>query len=142
MKLANLFKKNRRKAEVTEITDPNELPEPTDVDSYIRRGWAFHSRHQERDAEADFRRALELDPESVDANYVLGLVLKAQNRQEDAVASFRRTIELLEAGKLEDRDRTQMLRRLSLGHINEMTQGDWNLEEEVWHRKGGLTAKE
>ena len=29
-----------------------------------------------------------------------------------------------------------MLRRLALGHVNEMTQGDWNLEKEIWKHIG------
>lgn len=100
----------------------------------MRRGWAYHSRGRQQAAEADFRRALELDSESVDANYVLGLVLKAQSRDEDAVKYFQKTKQLLDEGKLEDKSRSEMLRRLSLGHINELKKGDWDLESEVWRR--------
>ena len=102
----------------------------------MRRGWAYHSRGRQQAAEADFRRALELDSESVDANYVLGLILKAQDRHQEAVEYFQKTIELLEEGKLENKARTEMLRRLSLGHINELRKGDWDLESEVWRRAG------
>jgi tetratricopeptide (TPR) repeat protein len=85
-------------------------------------------------AEADFRRAISIDPEDVDATYVLGLVLKAEGRIEEAVASFQKAVSLIEAGKVENKDRSEMLRRLALGHINELTEGDWNLEKEIWQR--------
>ena len=111
------------------------MPEPKDIETYMRRGWAYHSRDLEDKAEADFRRALNLDPESVDANYVLGLVLKAKGEINEAVQQFEKTVQLLEAGKLDNKSRTEMLRRLSLGHINELKSGDWDLEREVWRRK-------
>jgi tetratricopeptide (TPR) repeat protein len=110
------------------------MPEPNDLDSYMRRGWAYHSRGLQQAAEADFRRALELDSESVDANYVLGLILKAQDRADESVEYFKKTVKLLEAGKIKDNARCEMLRRLSLGHINELKKGDWDLEREVWRR--------
>lgn len=136
MKILNLFKRSpEKKREVTEIVDPDDMPEPEDVETYMRRGWAYHSRDLEDKAEADFRRALDLDSESVDANYVLGLVLKAKGDINEAVQQFEKTVQLLEAGKLDDKSRTEMLRRLSLGHINELKSGDWDLEREVWRRK-------
>jgi tetratricopeptide (TPR) repeat protein len=136
MKILNLFKRNTEKEkEVAELVDPDEMPEPKDIETYMRRGWAYHSRDLESKAEADFRRALDLDPESVDANFVLGLVLKAKGEVEEAVQQFDKTVRLLEAGKLDNKARTEMLRRLSLGHINELKSGDWDLEKEVWRRK-------
>ena len=138
MKLLNLFRRNAGKElEAADLVDPDDMPEPQDLESYMRRGWAYHSRDQEEKAEKDFRRALEFDAESIDANYVLGLVLKAQGRVDEAVQQFQKANELLEAGKLEDNQaRREMLRRLSVGHINELKRGDWGLEEEVWHREG------
>ncbi len=103
------------------------MPVPQDLEAYMRRD-------REEKAEMDFRRALDLDPDSIDANYVLGLVLKAQGRFEEAVEQFQKAIDLLEAGNLDDKARIEMLRRLSLGHINELKKGDWDLEKEVWHR--------
>jgi Tfp pilus assembly protein PilF len=111
------------------------MPEPKDLDAYMRRGWAYHSRDQEEKAEQDFRKALELDDDSVDANYVLGLILKAQGRIEEATKYFEKTVKLIEAGKIENPARSEMLRRLSLGHINELNKGDWDLEKEVWRRE-------
>lgn len=136
MKILNLFKRDEsQNQEAAEIVNPDEMPEPKDLDTYMRRGWAYHSRDQEGKAEQDFRKALEIDPKSVDANYVLGLVLKAQGRVEEAIKYFDKTVELIEAGKIQDPSRSEMLRRLSLGHINELQKGDWDLEKEVWRRK-------
>ena len=41
---------------------------------------------------------------------------------------------LIDQGKIEDHAKREMLRRLTLGHINELTTGDWNLEDEIWHQ--------
>lgn len=111
------------------------MPEPADLAGYMRRGWAFHSRGLNEQAEVDFRKAISLAPDSVDANYVLGLVLKAQGRKEEAILAFTRTIELLDGGALEDPTRGEMLRRLARAHVNDLTIGDWNLEETIWRHR-------
>ena len=134
MKFANPFKKKSIKKAESIPLDPNEIPEPTDLAGYIRRGWAYHSRAQNDRAEQDFRRALALAPDTVDTQYALGLVLKAQGRKSEAIEAFKKAVELLEAGKMEDHSTTEMLHRLSMGHINELSLGDWNLEEQIWHR--------
>lgn len=136
MKILNLFRRNAgQEQEAAEYVNPDDMPEPKDLDAYMRRGWAYHSRDQEERAERDFRKALELDNDSVDANYVLGLILKAQGRVEEAIKYFDKTVHLIEAGGVENPARSEMLRRLSLGHMNELKKGDWDLEKEVWRRK-------
>ncbi|HLE14293.1 MAG TPA: hypothetical protein VI776_06060 [Anaerolineales bacterium] len=134
MKFPNPFKKKTAVQISDSSQDPNTMPEPHDVEGYRRRGWAFHSRDLDDQAEADFRRAISIDPEDVDATYVLGLVLKAQGRKDEAIVSFQKAVDLIQAGKVENRDRREMLRRLALGHINEIKDGDWNLEKEIWQR--------
>ena len=134
MKFPNPFKKKTAVQISDSSQDPNTMPEPHDVEGYRRRGWAFHSRGLNDQAEADFRRAISIDPEDVDATYVLGLVLKAQGRKDEAIVSFQKAVDLIQAGKVENRDRREMLRRLALGHINEIKDGDWNLEKEIWQR--------
>jgi hypothetical protein len=62
----------------------------------------------------------------------LGLVLKAQGKREEAVTSFRDTIGLIEAGKIEEKARKEIMHRLANGHFNQLTIGDWNLEKEIW----------
>jgi tetratricopeptide (TPR) repeat protein len=135
MNLMKLFNKKNTSTESKDITDPSALPEPKDVDSAMRRGWAYHSRKQHAAAESDFRQALEYDPHSVDAHYALGLILKAQGRNDEAVSNFKQVLELITTGVISNQSRAEMLRRLSMGHVNELIQGDWNLEEEVWHHK-------
>ena len=132
MKLINPFKKKTVKQEAVTLLNPEEMPAPTDLDGYLCRGWAYHARGKHQEAEQDIRQALKLDADSVDAHYVLGLVLKAQGKREEAVASFRETIGLIEAGKIEEKARNEIMHRLANGHFNQLTIGDWNLEKEIW----------
>jgi tetratricopeptide (TPR) repeat protein len=134
MKFSNPFKKKQIAQPNDTARDPQTMPEPHDLQGYRGRGWAYHSRGMNALAEADFRRALSIEPEDVDATYVLGLVLKSEGRKEEAIASFQKAVSLIEAGKVENKDRSEMLRRLALGHVNELTVGDWNLEKEIWQR--------
>jgi tetratricopeptide (TPR) repeat protein len=133
MKLSNPFKKKAAKQNTVEVVDPRDMPKPSDLASFLRRGWAYHSRQNESAAEGDFRSALALDGDSVDAHYGLGLSLKSQGRREDAVAIFKKALTLLGTVEGAGQVRSSMLHRLILGHINELTLGDWNLEQEVWH---------
>lgn len=135
MTSAKSTKKKSPQMKASLVQNPNEMPQPNDLEGYVRRGWAFHSRSQEDKAEADFLRALSLDPESVDVQYALGLVYKAQGKKEQAIQAFKKTIALLDAGKVEDRARHEMLHRLSYGHVNELSTGDWNLEDQIWQRR-------
>lgn len=132
MSIRNLFRKRSTEEEATTL-DPDEMPKPDDLAGFMRRGWAYHTRGKEGEAEVDFRQAIALDADSIDAHYGLGLMLKAQGRKNEALESFKKSMSLLEAGKIDDATRTEMLRRLTLGHINEITDGDWNLEREIWH---------
>jgi tetratricopeptide (TPR) repeat protein len=135
MTLAHLFRRKSDKKDEPEKLDPAEMPEPTDLAGYIRRGWAYHSRGMHDEAEADFNQAIKLSPNSIDANYVLGLVYKAQGKKEQAIKSFKTVVKLIEADQLEDKIRAEMLRRLATGHVNELSVGDWNLEKEIWRHE-------
>jgi tetratricopeptide (TPR) repeat protein len=132
MKLTNPFKKKTIQKEVAVPLTPEEIPTPTDFESFMRRGWAYHSRGQEQQAEQDLRQALKLDADSVDANYVMGLVMKAQENKEEAIVYFKKAVDLIEAGKIEDKSKKEIMHRLANGHYNELTIGDWNLEKEIW----------
>ena len=135
MPLKNLFKrKSPKEEEVVVNLSAEEMPEPKDVEGYMRRGWAFHSKGKQEQAESDFLQALALDAESIDALFALGLTKKAQDQREASLEYFRKAMNLIETGKVEDENRTEMLRRLTLGHINELSEGDWNLENEIWHK--------
>ncbi len=113
---------------------PDDIKNPKSAADYLRRGWAYRANDQEEKAEQDFRAALGIEAQSVDASYALGLTLKAQGKHDQAVAVFQQVIDLLEEGVEQDHDRQEMLHRLALGHINLISQGDWNLEKEIWRR--------
>jgi tetratricopeptide (TPR) repeat protein len=100
----------------------------------IREGWVLKAAGKLDDAEAKFRKAISANPESVEAYYGLALTLKLQGRRQDSIKSFERVIELVE-GDFPDHVRGSMLRRLSMGHINQLSSGDWNLEKEIWQRE-------
>lgn len=134
MRLWNPFKKKSVEEKETTAIGPNESKEPTDYDGFMQRGWAFHARGNQVKAESDFRRALSYSPESVDANYAMGLVMKSQGNNEEAVEQFNKAMELIKQGKIERPSQSEMMRRLTLGHINELTTGDWNLEDQIWHQ--------
>lgn len=133
MRSWNPFKKKSIEKEETAAIDPNEFKEPTDYNGFMLRGWAHHARGSQNQAESDFRRAISYSPESVDANYALGLVMKSQGNKEGAVELFNKAMELIKQGKIESHSQSEMMRRLTLGHINELTTGDWNLEDQIWH---------
>ena len=130
----NPFKRKSAKTEDEAGVDPTKGKEPTDYEGFMRRGWVFHSSGEQEKAESDFRRAISYSPESVDANFALGLVMKAQDNKEGAIELFNKCMELIEQGKIEEHDQSEMMRRLTLGHINELTTGDWNLEDQIWHQ--------
>ena len=134
MRLWNPFKRKDAKPEDQADFDPTQGEEPTDYEGFMRRGWAFHSSGEQEKAETDFRTAMVYSPDSVDAIYALGLVMKAQKKKEDAIELFKKCMELIESGKIEDHSQSEMMRRLTLAHINELTTGDWNLEDQIWHQ--------
>jgi tetratricopeptide (TPR) repeat protein len=132
----SIFRGGIKKHETTpqEIPNPANGPEPTNPNEYIRRGYAYYTLGNYKEAEHDFSKAVSLDPKAIDAAYGLGMTLKAQHRMDEGVKAFRMAIDIIDSGVLENKVRGNMLRRLALGHVNEMTTGDWNLEKEIWHR--------
>lgn len=107
---------------------------PSSVVELISKAWEMKAGGKFDDAEANFRKAISLDPTSVEAHYGLSLTLKSQDRRQESIAGFEKVLELIEQG-VEDRVRGEMLRRLTLGHINQLRNGDWALEKEIWKRK-------
>ena len=130
----NPLKKKSSIEKETAGGDPVEVKEPNDHDSFMQRGWAYHSRGEQDKAEADFRRAVSYSPESVDANYAMGLVMKSQGKTQEAIELFEKTMDLILQGKIEQHSKSEMMRRLTLAHINELKTGDWNLEDQIWHQ--------
>ena len=130
----NPLKKKSSVEKETAGGDPVKVKEPNDYDSFMQRGWAYHSRGEQDKAEADFRRAVSYSPESVDANYAMGLVMKSQGKSQEAIELFEKTMDLILQGKIEQHSKSEMMRRLTLAHINELKTGDWNLEDQIWHQ--------
>ncbi len=134
--MRKLFKKKEIFKVKSLPVDPTNMGVPSTVEEFQRRGMAYYARKQFSEAEVDLKRAISLDENNIDAFYSLGMVLKAINRKDDAVAAFNQVLNLLKAKPEASTTKYDMLRRLALGHINEMTQGDWNLEKEIWKRIG------
>lgn len=130
--MRKLFKKKEIYKVKSLPIDPSIMGEPSTVDEYQRRGMAYYARKQFTEAEADLKKAISMDGNNIDSFYSLGMVLKAMNRKEDAVAAFGQVLNLISARSDVHTTKYDMLRRLALGHVNEMTQGDWNLEKEIW----------
>jgi hypothetical protein len=60
------------------------------------------------------------------------MVLKALDKKEAGIQEFKTVIDLLDTQSELSPTRYQIMRRLALGHMNELAQGDWNLEKEIW----------
>jgi tetratricopeptide (TPR) repeat protein len=114
--------------------DPNKMDQPTTAAEFQLRGMAFYARKQHIAAEDDLKKAILLDANNIDSWYSLGMVLKATDRKKEAVEAFNQVLNMVGAKVESTNTKNDMLRRLALGHINSMTQGDWNLEKEIWQR--------
>ncbi len=134
--MRKLFKKKEIFKVKSLPVDPSSMGEPSTVEDFQKRGMAYYARKQFTEAEADFKKAISMDGNNIDSFYSLGMVLKAMNRKDDAVAAFKQALNLIRAIPDEKTTKSDMLRRLALGHVNEMTQGDWNLEKEIWKHTG------
>jgi tetratricopeptide (TPR) repeat protein len=130
--MARLFKKKEIFKVKSVPMDPSSMGEPTSADEFQRRGMAFYARKQFEAAESDLKKAISLDSNHIDSYYSLGMVFKAVDRNEEAIAAFNQVLNLIGKNSSLDKTKYDMLRRLALGHVNEMTQGDWNLEKEIW----------
>jgi tetratricopeptide (TPR) repeat protein len=114
----------------TDVPDP-ALLNPKSNDELIERGWLFYSHKEYTKAEIDLLKALDETPDNPDILYALGLNYKASGNNMKALESFENATRVLD--KLEDRVRARMLLRLIHGQINQIKDGNWNLEKEIWH---------
>jgi len=130
--MAKLFQKKEIFKVKSVPVDPTTMGEPSTADEYQKRGMAFYARKKYDDAVVDLQKAVSLDGNNIDSFYTLGMVLKALDRKEEGVQAFTRALDLIKTNPGPNSAKYDMLKRLALGHINEMTQGDWNLEKEIW----------
>lgn len=112
--------------------DPKSMDDPKTVQDFLHRGMAYYARKLYQEAENDLRQAITMDSKEIEAHYRLGMVYKALDKKDDAVNAFKTVIVLLDAQSDLTPAKYEMMRRLALGHVNELTQGDWNLEKEIW----------
>jgi len=130
--MSKLFKKKEIFKVKSKAIEPTSIEDPSTADDVQNSGMAYYARKDYSAAEADLKKALQLDNNHVDAYYSLGMVLKAAGKNEEAVAAFNQVINLIATLGGENATKYDMLRKLALGHVNEITQGDWNLEKEIW----------
>jgi tetratricopeptide (TPR) repeat protein len=112
--------------------DPAAIESPTTAQDFVRRGMAYYARKSYAEAEKDLRQAITLDAKEIEGHYRLGMVFKAMKKKEDSIREFKTVIDLLEAQSELSPAKYEMMHRLALGHMNEVSQGDWNLEKEIW----------
>lgn len=105
----------------------------TGASNILSKGWELKSSGRLDEAEASFREAIVKEPKSVEGYFGLALTLKFQDRHQESIKNFEKVIELIDES-FEDKVRGQMLKRLSKGHINQLSTGDWDLEKEIWKR--------
>ena len=117
---------------VLKTINPEEI-NPSNPTEFARRGWAYYYHQDFSKAREDFLQALQSDPRNIDFQYGLALTLKLMGKSQEAVQAFEKILGQID--DTDDRVKGTMLKRLTLGHINQLTQGNWNLGELVWQRK-------
>lgn len=127
----NFFRK-KTKVEIEQPkADPAEI-DPKNAADYIKRGYAYYARKEYAKAEEDTRKAISMDAKSAEGYYALGLSLKAQDKKDEAVKAFQQALDFMNALEEQDIVRAHMLTRITKGHINQLTKGDWDLRAEFW----------
>ena len=120
-------------------TDPIEAMKkelkrnPNEAESYLRLGWEYYSEGDYEMAAEIFSDGIDRFTDDVEILYALALAQKKSGEMSKALTNFRKVT--LQAEKLEDRSRSGMLRRLAIGHANVISEGDWNLADEMWESK-------
>jgi len=126
----------RRKTKAAAAPEKESEAPPSTPAEFVRRAYARHAHGDHQAAEQDLRAALGIDSGLTEAYFALGLTLKALGRTAEATQAFQKVLANLENQDQSDIVRSHMLARLTRGHINQLTQGDWNLYDEFW-KKGG-----
>ena len=98
----------------------------------LDRAWAAYGAQDLAQAQRLVQGLLEQAPQDVEACYLGGLVGRAQGDGVRAQAAFQMVVD--QHALIEDRTRGRMLRRLAVGHLNQIAHGAWDLEPETWER--------
>jgi len=99
---------------------------PDEVEPLRNLGWGHYGRGQTQQAIEVFRRATERFSSDAESYYALGLALvRAGDQQEAAKQAFQRAVEL--ADSIPGKVRADMLRKLAMGHLNQIDHGRWDI---------------
>lgn len=104
---------------------------PTDVRSHLRLGWALYGKDAYAEAVQTLSEAQERFPEEIEVIYALALAKKQHGQKESALELFREVVK--RSSEIKDEERAMMLRRIALGHANQLEHGTWELE--LWERR-------
>lgn len=99
---------------------------PNDLDAHRRYGWALYGVHRYEEAIQVLDAAREKHPSDAEILYALALSLKQAGDKVRAAQMFRQVIDHLDT--IENPTRASMLKRLSLGNINYLERGTWDLQ--------------
>lgn len=110
------------------------LPATQETNEYITLGWSHHTKGEQEAAVENFQKAIAKDSKSIEGLYGLALVLKSQGRRRDSKMIFEQIISIIDEEMSRNSVRKTMLKRLVKAHINQIQEGDWNLEKEIWQK--------
>ncbi|MDA8132490.1 MAG: tetratricopeptide repeat protein [Elusimicrobia bacterium] len=85
---------------------------PTDVDLYVKLGFAYTRLGRADDAQRAFESAARLDPQRAIAHYMLGLIYEKKGLKDQAIASWKSCLETAKEQHLKD---------TALKHINNLS---------------------
>jgi tetratricopeptide (TPR) repeat protein len=99
------------------MTPDNATPtgnNPSTADDYVDQGWTNHVNGEQANSEASFRKALEINSQSIEAYYGLGMTLKIQNQMQPAIDAFEKVVALINSDQMKDDPaRASILRNLA-----------------------------
>ncbi len=75
---------------------------PSTADDFVDQGWTNHVTGEHTHSEANFRKALEINAQSIEAYYGLAMALKSQNQPQPAIEAFEKVIALINANQMKD----------------------------------------
>lgn len=88
---------------------------PSTSDDFVTRGWRNHMNGEHADSEANFRKALEINSQSVEAYYGLAMALKSQDQFQPALKALEKVVALVNADQMKESPvRASMLRNLAI----------------------------
>jgi tetratricopeptide (TPR) repeat protein len=91
---------------------------PSTADDFVAKGWSEHVNGEHAESEASFRKALELNAQSIEAYYGLAMALKSQNQLQPAIEAFEKVVVGISTDQLKDESaRLSMLRSLAKTQI-------------------------